>query len=142
MAHSFKTNPGKRTFGVLVEPKDAGEYIINKKSKYLFCNTNCCTPDIKFNGENDYLLFKNLNCFNTKQNNTYNLSSNLITKLNLTDVPVIQDFSGNVVPTPINSSVLTPYLRYNIDPSGNLFGNDICGINNYLNYLQYNPPNL
>jgi len=56
----------------------------------------------------------------------------LITKLNLMDVNVVQpvDMSMNSI----------PYLYYNIDPSGQLFGNTVCGINNFLNYLEYNPP--
>ena len=66
-----------------------------------------------------------------------NLNINLITKLNLTGVPVIQDFSGNkICPTTITTTT-TPYLQYNIDPSGNLFGNTICGINNWEKYMVY-----
>ena len=63
----------------------------------------------------------------------HHLNINLITKLDLTNVPVIQNFINNDIPTTI---VLTsiPYLEYNIDPSGNLFGNTICGINNYEKY--------
>ena len=30
-----------------------------------------------------------------------------------------------------------PFLDYNIDPSGNLFGNTICGINNWEKYMVY-----
>ena len=51
-------------------------------------------------------------------------------------VPVIADLSGN---SPIAfTPTFTPYLVYNIDPSGNLFGNSICGINNYVRYMRYN----
>ena len=32
------------------------------------------------------------------------------------------------------------YNYYIIDPSGNLFGNTQCGINNFLNYLVYSQP--
>jgi hypothetical protein len=58
-----------------------------------------------------------------------NLNINLITKLNLIDVNVIQ-------PVDISSNEY-PFLQYNIDPSGELFGNTTCGINNFLNYLEY-----
>jgi hypothetical protein len=61
----------------------------------------------------------------------------LITKLDLKDVTVVEDFSGNVVPSTINVTSI-PYLSYNIDPSGNLFGNSQCGINNYVKYMVYN----
>ena len=29
--------------------------------------------------------------------------------------------------------------RYVIDPNGSLFGKSECGLNNYLNYREYNP---
>ena len=51
----------------------------------------------------------------------------------------IFDTSGNNYPT--NLSLLTiPYLEYTIDPSGNLFGNTVCGTDNFQNYLVFNPP--
>lgn len=138
MAHSFKSNSGKKTFGVFIEPLAAGEYIYNKKAKATYCNANNCPIN---SSESNLLLYKranNINNFPCKNIiNKANLNINLITKLNLKDVPVIADFSGNVVPTTISTGVI-PYLRYNIDPSGDLFGNSICGINNYVRYMQYN----
>ena len=144
MAHSFKSNSGKKTFGVFVEPLQAGEYIYNKKAKATYCNTNSCSPGLKVGSESDLLLYKksnNLIYFPCKYAiNKANLNINLITKLDLTEVPVIEDFSGNVVPATL-SPTNVPYLQYNIDPSGNLFGNSICGINNYVKYMHYNFPN-
>jgi hypothetical protein len=137
MAHSFKSNSGYKTFGVFAEPLNAGEYIYNKKAKATYCASKNCTTGIS---ESNLLLLKRSNkltyfpCKN--EINKANLNINLITELNLEGVPVIADFSGNIVPTTISTSV-TPYLTYNIDPSGNLFGNTICGINNYVNYMQY-----
>jgi hypothetical protein len=65
---------------------------------------------------------------------------NLYTKLDLSDLsgntPFIFDLSYNTFPALINNTD-TPYLEYNIDPSGVLFGNTTCGINNYLNYVVY-----
>ena len=52
------------------------------------------------------------------------------------NVPVIQEFSTGNVPTTITTDAV-PFLDYNIDPSGNLFGNTICGINNWEKYLVY-----
>ena len=64
------------------------------------------------------------------------------------NIPVIEDLSGNQVPSTINTDVI-PYLEYNVDPSGNLFGNTVCGFNNYVKYMIYsyqettiNPLNL
>ena len=72
--------------------------------------------------------------------NTANLNINLVTKLNLSDVPVIQESASPYsVPTTLNVSV-APYLNYTIDPSGNLFGNTVCGTDNFQNYLVFNPP--
>lgn len=141
MARPFKnSSSANKTFGVFLEPQNAGDYIYKKKTISKYCNTNTCTNLFKTGSESDYLLFK------TAQNirrypylnsiNKANLNINLITKMDLTNVPVIQDFSNNDVPTIINR-VSIPFLDYNIDPSGNLFGNTICGINNWQKYMIY-----
>ena len=43
------------------------------------------------------------------------------------------------VPAPLDTTSIS-YLDYTIDPSGNLFGNTVCGTNNFQNYLVFNPP--
>jgi hypothetical protein len=136
MAYSFKTIPGRPTFGVFNKPQDAGEYILNKKAKTSFCGGNVCKPSKTVKTQGNLLLLKQSNYLNYYQCvnnvNTTNLNINLITKLNLTDVNVLQ---------PVDMSLnATPYTYYTIDPSGELFGNTPCGYNNYLNFLQYNPP--
>ena len=143
MAQSFKSSSGKNAFGVFSEPMDASEYIYNKKARATYCVANNCVPSVKVGSESNLLLFKRSNklLFYQYDNiNKSNLNINLITKLDLEGVPVIEDLSGNVVPSTIDINCV-PYLRYNIDPSGNLFGNTICGINNFVNYMVYNPPN-
>jgi hypothetical protein len=92
-----------RSFGTFYNLQTAGEYINNKKTN----------------------LYLHHNTFNKT-----NLNRNLVTKLNLLNVTVIDT----------NPSSEPPYLAYNIDPSGALFGNSVCGLNNYNNYLEYNPP--
>jgi hypothetical protein len=140
MAHSFKSNNGNKSFGVFLEPQTSGDYIYNKKSTYSYCQSNKCFPSRKFSSESNRLLFKRANklsvypCLNSI--NKANLNINLITKLDLTNVPVIQEFSTGAIPSTITTTS-TPYLDYNIDPSGNLFGNTICGINNFVNYMVY-----
>ena len=116
MKHTFKSNSGKRTFGRFSEPLDASQYTNDKKSRYI---NNFCFP-----------LYSYKNSINKA-----NLNVNLIKKLDLKNVPVISD-NNNVSPTTINTTNV-PYLNYNIDPSGNLFGNTICGVNNYINYMVY-----
>ena len=144
MARPFSnSSSANKAFGVFSGSQDAGIYLYNKKAKTTYCNANICTPTLTVGSESNYLLFKRANklrvypCLNSI--NKANLNINLITKLDLTNVHVIQDFSGNVVPSSINTmnTVLDPYLRYNIDPSGNLFGNTICGINNWEKYMVY-----
>ena len=142
MAHSFKTNSGKNAFGVFSEPLEAGEYIYNKKARASYCVANSCVPAIKVGSESNLLFFKRSNRLSLYPCNhsidKANLNINLITKLDLKDVPVMANIVGNVVPTTISTSAI-PYLTYNIDPSGVLFGNTICGINNYVQYMVYNP---
>lgn len=142
MARPFKSNSGRPAFGVFSEPLEAGEYIFNKKARTTYCVTNNCPPRVRVGSESNLLLFRRSSrlsvypCKNTI--NKANLNINLITELDLEGVPVVADFSGNIVPATIKNDDI-PYLDYNIDPSGNLFGNTICGINNFTHYLKYNP---
>ena len=130
-----------RAFGEFKEPKDAGDYIYNKKARATYCVANKCAPSIKVDSQSDRLLFNKSNqlslypCANGI--NTANLNINLVTRLNLRGVSVIQDMSSGAVPSTINTSV-TPYLRYLVDPSGELFGNSVCGINNFINFIEPN----
>jgi hypothetical protein len=146
MAHTFKTLSGKKTFQQFSEPLEAGDYIKNKKIRATYCVPSSCSPNIKVSNQGDLLTLRNsynlsVNpCLNNIDKN--DLYINLITKLDLSsnyDVIPILDTSGNIIPAIISSGPQS-YTRYNIDPSGNLFGNTICGINNFTNYLVYNPP--
>ena len=126
MANIFNNNSGAKAFKVVSEPKEAGEYILNKKARSTYClNNNKKCTNVPVGSQGNFLLFNQSNrmrlpCFNTIDKNQ--LYNNLYTKLDLSGVPVILDFSGNQVPTSIDTNSI-PYLRYDIDPSGNLFGN-------------------
>ena len=138
----FKQYMGKNTFETFKESQDAGQYILNKKAVASFCSPNDCVPNRALLTQSNRLLLRTANKIylgiNQDDYNRSNLNINLVTKLDLTDVPVIIDISGNY---PAQLDVTTiPYLDYTIDPSGNLFGNTICGTNNFQNYLQFNPP--
>ena len=150
MAYSFKTTSGNRTFGVFSEPLYAGEYIYNKKARASFCVANSCVPAVNVGSQSNLLLFNRssvISVYPCKNNiDKANLNINLLTQLNLSGVPVMQNLNSLDVPTPIVPTTLAnsedyPYLEYNIDPSGNLFGINPCGINNYINYMVYTPPN-
>jgi hypothetical protein len=140
MKHTFKSNSGVRTFGRFLEPLDASQYIYRKKARSTYCLTNNCPPKLNVGPESNLLLFNYSNklafypCKNSI--NKANLYINLITKLDLPDVPVISD-NNNISPTTITTTAI-PYLDYNIDPNGILFGNTTCGLNNFINYMVYN----
>ena len=128
MARAFNTNSGKPAFGVLKEPNTAGDYIYNKKAKTTFCPQENCVPCNNFPTQGNLLLAKK-NSYNKKLINTSNLDINLITELNLKNVNMFQIFDMS----------FSPYYYYDIDPSGQLFGNTLCGTNNFMNYLEYMP---
>lgn len=151
MARSFNSSSAKNAFSAFFESQDAGDYILNKKAKASYCVANNCTPAVNVGSQGNLLLFNKstqLSVYPCKNIiNKSNLNINLITKLNLEDVPVIENMTNKDIPTSIvptsvanASSTNYPYLTYNVDPSGNLFGNNVCGINNYLNYLEFNAP--
>ena len=138
----FKPYMGKNTFGVLKESQDAGQYILNKTASTSFCIPNVCVPSRTLASQSSRLILRKANriYFSRCQDpyNTANLNINLVTVLDLSGVPVIIDVSGNY---PTNLDVTSiPYLDYTIDPSGNLFGNTVCGADNYQNYLKFNQP--
>jgi hypothetical protein len=141
MARPFtNSSSANKAFGVFSGSQNTGDYIYNKKSKATYCSANVCRPSLRVGSESNYLLFKRANvlrvypCLNSI--NKANLNINLITKMELTHVPVIQEFISGNVPTTITTEA-TPFLDYNIDPSGNLFGNTICGVNNFVKYMVY-----
>ena len=143
MSRPFSNYSAKPTFGEVNEPLNAGQYIISKKIKYSFCSPNICHPNKNVNSQSNLLLLRQANTLALNPCNNFNkaqLYSNLYTKLDLSDLsgntPVISDLSGNKFPVLINTNV-EPYLKYNVDPSGNLFGNTVCGIDNYLNYVRF-----
>jgi hypothetical protein len=139
----FKPYMGKNTFGVVKEPQEAGQYILNKTSIASFCSPNVCVPSKALASQSSRLILRKANkiYFSRCQDpyNTANLNINLVTVLDLSGVPVIQNNITNAVPTTLDVLSI-PFLEYTIDPSGNLFGNTVCGTDNFQNYLQFNPP--
>lgn len=141
MSRPFAKYPAKPTFGLIKEPLDASEHILNKKTKYSFCTPNICHPNKNVNSQSNLLVLKKANnlAFYSCKNliETGELYENLYSELDLSgNVLVIADLSGNTFPTTISTTV-APYLTYNIDLSGNLFGNSVCTINNFQNYVVY-----
>jgi hypothetical protein len=144
MSRPFAKNNGKTTFEQFKEPLDSGHYTLIKKTKYSFCNPDYCHPNKNLYSQSNYMLLKRANDFRLNPCDYIDhtqLYINLITKLDLSNnATVVSDLSGNIHPIIIDTTV-EPFLKYNIDPSGNLFGNTVCGINNFENYIVYNSPN-
>jgi hypothetical protein len=144
MAHSFKNYPGKPAFGSNRESINAGDYILRKKARSAFCTSGICPQKYILNTQGELNLLRTAKYLDSVKCklpfDKNNLNINLVTKLDLTDVCVIADASGNVCATSIVYTEIPDfYNKYIIDSSGNLFGNTECGINNFLNYLVYNP---
>jgi len=140
----FPTYPGRSAFGVNIPAQNAGDYILQKKSKTSYCNISLCKQQNNIKSQSDLLNLRKSNYLYNKcvssNFNKYNLNINLFTKLDLKNVPVISNAQTGISPTTLDFPAVTPYLFYNIDKCGILFGNTTCGVNNYENFMIYNPP--
>lgn len=102
---TFKSNVKPTQF------KNAEERQMYLKNVANKCNNNVCNKNIY---NNTYLF----------DNNKYNLQMNLVSYINMTNVNVLNTTNASLIP-----------YGYTIDPSGQLFGNTACGINNYIDYV-------
>ena len=142
MNRPFYTGPAKPAFGSFHSDNScASDYILNKKNKILLCNTDLCRDNLKFKSESGYTLARSVLSSSTSTTDKSDLNINLVTKLNLKNICVIQNNKTKTCPTTIDLCTI-PYIAYTIDPTGALFGNTYCGANNYLNYLEYNTPDI
>jgi hypothetical protein len=139
----FPTPPARSAFGVNTAVQDAGDYISNKLTRHSFCNISLCKPANRLVSQSDLLRLRKSNYLYNKCRsrafNKSNLNVNLFTKMDLNGVKVIADSKTGQSPTQIKLTSI-PYIDYTIDPCGVLFGNTTCGINNYQNFVVYNPP--
>ena len=143
MNNRYTIIPAKSRFGKTYNAPYYTEYIKNKSVMTKFCpRLQCKTPVNRFMNQADYLSIKkvcstNPGCCAVGYIDKTNLNINLLTKENLKYVNVIKYNATNASPTNINRSL--PFLyNYTIDPSGQLFGNTGCGINNWTRYMVYN----
>jgi len=151
MAFAFKTPPAKPAFGEFREPLYAGEYIQQKKTKATFCRPTKCPGGPVVASQGDYLLLNNAknivyDSLHLPFNKT-DLTINLITTLDLSGCCTVE--SNPATPATPSCSINIPaqgsssvpfYVNYTIDPSGCLFGETLCGANNYLRRLVYSTP--
>jgi len=108
------------TFQSNKEPQDAGDYILNKANTVTFCNSTCPTSRLIGSTYQNFYNFRTFTLLKKQAPlptfNKTDLNINLFTKMDLEGVTVIND-------------------KGIIDPSGVLFGNTECGINNFENFL-------
>ena len=145
MASSFTTNNGFKSFGVFKESQAPADYTLNKTAKTIFCNANVCVPSKSVGSQGQLSILRaanNLKYYDCVDSfDKTNLNVNLITKLDLTDVCVIESNTAlPECPTPLGPQTSADASGVIIDPFGLLFGNDVCGINNFTRYMVYNPP--
>jgi hypothetical protein len=134
--YSGQTILGNPAFGQLKNSNTAGTYIYTNRVQYQYCNPSRCVRVQNYKdlyALNASYRIKYTTLHNTIKSQKNNLISGLYTELDLKDVDVISKSTTNVSPTSITISSI-PYLDYNIDPSGKLFGNTTCGLNNFINY--------
>lgn len=142
MSRPFAKNSAKSAFAQFKESTYASDYTTVKKNQTIFCKQCVCNPNKKLYSQSNYILMKNSNKLYLNPCDSINKSQlyiNLITKIDLSEnIPIIKDLQTNSYPIIIDEYVSRPYLKYNIDPSGNLFGNSVCGIDNFKNYIVSN----
>lgn len=134
-------NSAKPSFQSNKESKDAGFYIANKSASNTFCNTSYCNKTTRnyeqlYALKNSSLIKKNI-C--EPSFDKTNLNINLFTKLDLQNVCVIKSNKTETCASSIDPYSLF-FLDYTVDPSGVLFGNTECGVNNFENFLVPNIP--
>lgn len=141
---AFANANGTAGFSRVSEPLTSSDYLQRKKTKHTFCTSSNCLSGTAFRSEGQHLLWKQRQQL---LRNPYpyfdhtQLYINLYTHLDLSElrdasVPVVADLSGNTFPIVLNPEV-NPLLTYVVDPSGALFGNSVCDINQYVQYMDY-----
>jgi len=141
MSSSFSA---KSAFKSNKESNEAGDYILKKKSKATFCTSGTCAPRYNLNTQGELNLLRTAKYIDKSKYrlpfNKNNLNINLVTKLDLSDVCVIQDTVENSCANNgiVYCEIPEFYNKYVIDPNGSLFGNTSCDLNNFSNYLVYN----
>ena len=159
MAHAFKVIPAKPAFGTLKQVVFQSDYLERKKALRTVCTSQANCGQIKnaksYKQVNEYKegfrLNQERNCTILPFNKS-NLIVNLYSKMDLKYAcPLINSFpcinpascidACNGVKTIDHTD--TPFNWFHtIDPVGDLFGKTQCGIENYTNYMVFNPASI
>ena len=162
MAYTFNgkaniniNNTGNSTFGNIKQTNTTGDYITNKKAKILcVMNSNKKRLGSLLNQTNLLLLkraqlIKNIGiCQSLPTFNSANLVSGLHSTENLSGLNIITSVNDGSSCPIYSGTTLYPdliiakpiYYNYEVDKCGSLFGNNICGIENYNDYKIINKP--
>ena len=129
MAHAFKNISAKSSFCALQREFYQSDYI-NRKKKFV-CRNNI----LPINKSN--LIFGQYSKLNLYNICTVSKGPPPSIPCGFNNCNPCQN-SNNVI---IDPNSTTPfYFNYTIDPLGELFGKNSCGILNYTNYMILNPP--
>jgi|Laugresbdmm110dd_1035094.scaffolds.fasta_scaffold43869_1 hypothetical protein len=141
MAHAFKRISAKSTFGTLQEELYQSDYINIKKEQCNKTKEQYNTIIVPINKTNLIVgQYTKLNLYNacTVSNGP---PPSTPCEFNNDCNPCQDDNLVIINPSATSSSYSDAfYLNYTIDPLGELFGKNSCGILNYTNYMILNPP--
>lgn len=111
----------KAAFGTLKNDIYQSDYLNKKKKAVIGCNSRRCYP---------YESYFSVN--------KYNLIIGQYSKSNLNNVVTVDNIT--LTPVVIDPAATDPfYYTNNIDPYGELFGKNVCGILNYVRYIEPDP---
>jgi len=149
MSRLFQPFPAKPAFGTLQKNYYSSDYTKKIKLKNILPYSTIISQKNNLSQE-QFLYFKYYESkYNILFNKSYLDKTNLIagqySKENLKDVITVSSSKETTAPYNETNIVLSDnipfYVNYIIDPTGVLFGNTQCGLNNYVNFMQPNTPN-
>jgi len=165
MAHAFKVIPAKPAFGTLKQVVFQSDYLSRKKALRTVCTSQANCGQIKnaksykqVNEYNEGFRLKQARNCTILPFNKSNLIINLYSKMDLKySCPLINGFPCINCSDLMNPSCCINACKgsktidnidkpfnwfHTIDPVGDLFGKTQCGIENYTNYMVFNPASI
>jgi len=150
MSRLFQPFPAKPAFGTLQKNYYSSDYTKKIKLKNILAysiknQTKRNIPQEEFLYSKNYELKNNI-LFNKCYLDKTDLIAGQYSTENLQGVTTISSSNETSEPYIETNIVLTDnvpfYVNYTIDPTGVLFGNTQCGINNYVNFMKINVPTI
>jgi hypothetical protein len=140
MSRSFNLKPGKAAFGSIKETGNSDNYTNNIRLKSFYCSNKCPINTTRVKNQSEYLLLQKAKSLNncSLPISSGNLNVNLISKINLDNICILQNNYTNVCNTDGIRYCLPIYLGYSINPN-----NNYCILNNNsVNRVYYPPPSI